>query len=82
MVFVYCQFNSYSMFITKEKLQFSLTQFLLLLSEKGLSPESCLAIFHLRASSAYKPVAYKKMCIMNMLFPLLICIDFDAKIFN
>ena len=35
----------------KGKTQFFLSlQFLLLLSERALSPESCLAIFHVRAS--------------------------------
>ena len=43
-------FDSYFMFIAKGKLYFSLIQFLLLLSETRLRPESCLAIFHARAS--------------------------------
>ena len=42
---VYCRLNNYFTFITREKnpLLFYLL-FLLLLSEEGLSPESCLAV--------------------------------------
>ena len=42
--------DSNFMFIAKIKLYFSLIQFLLLLSEMGLRPESYLALFHARAS--------------------------------
>ena len=48
---VYCWFNSYFAFITEEKLYFSLIcGFLLLLSERVLSPDSCWAICHPRVS--------------------------------
>ena len=43
-------FDSNFMFIAKGKLCFSLIQFLLLFSETGMRPESCLTIFHARAS--------------------------------
>ena len=50
-ILVYCQFKNYFTFITKKKLYFFLNlQFLLLLCEKGVSPESCLAICYPRAS--------------------------------
>ena len=46
---VHCWPNSCFMFVTKEKLFFNL-RFLLLLSERMLSPESYLAICHSRAN--------------------------------
>ena len=57
---MYCRFNSFSTFYVYYKGKtpvFINLQFLLLLSEKGLSLESCLAI---RELIAYKPAAYKK----------------------
>ena len=51
MLLVYCRFNSYFTFITKGKLLFSfIYKILLLRSKKSLSPESCSAICHRRAS--------------------------------
>ena len=52
--------------------------FMLLLIARWLSPQSCLAIFKLRAIVAYKPVAYKKTCLMtfkdiNLLYEDKVC---------
>ena len=55
-------FDNYFMFITKKTpLVFNL-QFLLLLSERGLSPESYLAIFHPRASCLQTGLLVKTKC--------------------
>ena len=54
---VYCWPNSCFMFVTKEKLFFNLW-FLLLLTERMLSPESCLSICHSRASCCKKVSVY------------------------
>ena len=65
---VNCRFNSYFTFITKENSTFSNMFPLLLISERGLSPESYLAIA-IRALVAHKPVTYKKnKCKLNVKF--------------
>ena len=53
------QIIAFITFITKEKHHFFNLQFLFLLSERGLSHESCLE-FAIRGLVAYKPVAFKK----------------------
>ena len=61
LILVYCRFNSYFMFITKEKLHLSLTFsfYCCLLKEAwALKVASQLAV---RGLVAYKPVAYKKL---------------------
>ena len=51
---MYCRFNNYFTFITKEKLHFSLICCFYCCLVKGSSPESCLAICHARATTSDK----------------------------
>ena len=62
-ILVYCRFDSYFTFVAKKKILFfhySIIIPLLLLSERGLSPESCWQ-FAMWRLVAYKLLVYKKI---------------------
>ena len=62
---VYCRFNSCFTFITKKKSPlFIKLQFVLLLSERGLSSESSIGFFHPRAICSNQPLI-KNKCILQ-----------------
>ena len=74
--FFFSWFDNYFMFITKKTpLVFNL-QFLLLLSERDLSPESCLAICHPKASCLQTSLLIKKLSVIY--FPVFASINLNG----